>query len=486
MSFRFTSDTVRKKVRGVRKRICGDSEQESEHAFFELGSWRTTDGASDSFVGKGASDHLNRSGGKFLNGEASKPKSTSGNSSRVKLLSPNASAISQARGSIENHKERNDEDEASEGDNSRDGDTTSDSEGRDSENSREQGPEIEKYVDPRSIYRQWSDEELSLQRRAITRYEAGDRLWTKEGLLAIEEQINFTDDVRPVTLPAFVGESYKFERELGLSYMVDFHGYYNLAFPPGHRPNGMPYCSMHLKTIPFDYSDLRDPNAELDAFHKCTAIWLTNPLGQHFYSMFMRLPLPPYINKIVCLGLGDITSKPANNFSETRYAMYRHAAVLTIVEVLHKRFGSMIQLYAQDIRYCKACAGVLYKKGFSVVGAHGAAAFAQIDESTLVFAPDPGFCVKEIVADIAEPAAMFWGTVLSPEEDVRATRSARVLELGDRIMAYYHEYRKDPDTPRVRALINKYDWNPFPTTNLFGEVSFYTRKGVSVESTAPS
>ncbi|KAI1139149.1 hypothetical protein F5Y05DRAFT_339932 [Hypoxylon sp. FL0543] len=331
------------------------------------------------------------------------------------------------------------------------------------------------FVDSRTTFRAWSDKELKFQCQVINKYDFGGKLWTKEALIALEDKIEGNNSV--VKIPAFVGEEYVFEKEQGVTYKVEFHGYQALAFPPSYRPDGVPYCSMTLKAKPFDYSETRSREVELAMFDRCRAIWCANPLGQHFYSLFMKLPLPPYINKIVCFDLGSVTAKPADNYPHIRQAMYRHAAVLTLVECLFKRFGCMIRLFAQDTTYTNACMDVLFKKGFSIVGKHGAGGFVEIDDRTLVFAPNPGFCVKEIVADVAQPAAMFWGTVLSPEESERATRSARPVEFDDRLSSYYFEHQADPDTSRVRALSANYARHSFPITNLFGPVSLYTRSG---------
>ncbi|KAI2606736.1 hypothetical protein GGR54DRAFT_406730 [Hypoxylon sp. NC1633] len=330
------------------------------------------------------------------------------------------------------------------------------------------------FVDAKMVFRSWPDDELAQQRDVVAKYETGAKLWTKEQLAAIEDQI---EKQNPITLHGYVGKDEIFERAEGITYMVQFHGYRNLAFPPPQRPNGMPYCSISLKALPFDYSCSRDLQTELDAFHKCTAIWLTNPIGQMFYSMFMRVQLPSYINKIVCFNLGSITSRPANDYVSARHAMYKHAAAMTIVEALHRRFGTVISLFAQDTTYCNKCTQVLYKKGFSIVGMHGAGGFAEIDEHTLVFAPNPAFCLKEIVADIAEPAAMLWNTVVSTEEYEKNDRSYRPVVLDDELTCHYELRQSDTDTPRVRALVDKYDRQTFPLTNLLGPVSLYTRKG---------
>ncbi|KAI1377977.1 hypothetical protein F4677DRAFT_31862 [Hypoxylon crocopeplum] len=334
-------------------------------------------------------------------------------------------------------------------------------------------------VDARTVFRAWSEGELKLQREVIEKYEAGARLWTKAGLAAMEEKIKTRN---PIALAAFAGEGQTFEKQAGLAYQVEFHGFRDLAFPPPSRPDDAPYCPLSIRTLPFDYALPHAPGAAVQAFHRCTAAWLGNPVGHHLYSLLMRLPLPPRIDRVVCFNLGCITAKPANDHSRIRRAMYKHAAALTIVEALHRRFGTMIQLFAQDTSYSSECTDVLYKKGFSVVGMHGAGGFAEVNERTLVFAPDPGFCVKEVVADTVEPAAMFWTTVLSPEDTERSNRSHRPLAFDDDLTAYWELHDADPDTPRVRALVRKYDRHTFPLTNLLGEVSLYTHKGISVTS----
>lgn len=156
-----------------------------------------------------------------------------------------------------------------------------------------------------------------------------------------------------------------------------------------------------------------------------------------FTAMFMKLPLPPSIDKIVCIDLGSITGKNADTHGYVRRAIYKHAAAMSAVEAVHRRFGTRIRLLVQDTAYCSECAELLYAKGFGVVGEHGAQGLAEVDDRTLLFAPTPRFCLKEIIADVAEPAAMFWGTVRSPEETENWTRSIEPVELDDKLMSYY-------------------------------------------------
>ncbi|KAF3059638.1 hypothetical protein GL218_04859 [Daldinia childiae] len=293
---------------------------------------------------------------------------------------------------------------------------------------------LAKAVPQLPIFKRWSDEELKLQREVIEKYEAGVRLWTKEKLLGIENMIAGNGGIVRTSLYAGRG-NYTAQKDMGRLYKVDFHGYRAMAFPPVTRPEGMPYSPMTISektTYTFVPKDL-DEQKEL--FTQCQDTWDENPIGQHFYSTFMRLPLPPYINKIVCIGLGNFIAPRSGdeNPGMLSLAMLRHAAVVTVAEILFKRFGRQIQIFAQDVNYTPNCAAVLFKNGFSVVGQYGAGGLAEIDDKTFVFAPPSDFCLKEIVADIAKPAAMFWGTVSTPAEADISSRVRQRVTFGDYI-----------------------------------------------------
>ncbi|KAI1801229.1 hypothetical protein F4811DRAFT_556039 [Daldinia bambusicola] len=348
--------------------------------------------------------------------------------------------------------------------------------------------------------KEWPDEELEIQREVIEKYAAGVRLWTKEKLISMEDMIAGLGDKVHTSVYAGPG-NYSVQKEAGLDdrylYQVDFHGYKALAFPPPSRANGIPYSSMTISMkVPHPFTPAMDLDAQEEIFLRWRAVWDANPLGHHFHASFMRLPFPPYINKIVCIGLGNfIASADADENrdegsrdrdslptaqQQQQHSLLRHAAVVTAAEALYQRFGRPIQILAQDPEYTADCAAVLFRRGFSVVGRYGAAGLAEIDDRTFVFAPAPGFCAKEVVADVARPAGMFWRTVASAEEECeRENRSGRVLDFGDRVAGYWNPDIADPDTPRVHLLAKQYDVYPFPYTNLFGDVSIYSHKGLA-------
>ncbi|KAI5863965.1 hypothetical protein GGS23DRAFT_596451 [Durotheca rogersii] len=267
-------------------------------------------------------------------------------------------------------------------------------------------PDPESPLNPRPTNR-LLDDELETQREIIKQYEAGSRLWTKEGLLAFERHMAGSWSGGVVRIPAYVGmEDYTFHTGANTIYTAEFHGYYALAFPAGYRAPGQPYSAMTIKVAPdFDYPHSRYPEAELENFRAAVTKFESHPLGHQLYSLFMRTPFPPDIRKIE---------------QEVWHSMFLHAAALMMRDRLSSRFPNEVAIYVQDWRYRRGCVDVLGRMGFVVTGRYGAGAFAEIDEHTLVFAPKPKTCVREIVADLAEPAtmpaAMFWSTVLSPED----------------------------------------------------------------------
>lgn len=72
-----------------------------------------------------------------------------------------------------------------------------------------------------------------------------------------------------------------------LTYRAEFHGFQDLAYPPPSRPNGKPYCSIAVQTMPFDYSRTKDPKYELDTFHHYTVCAYENmPCSQILTLVF--------------------------------------------------------------------------------------------------------------------------------------------------------------------------------------------------------
>jgi hypothetical protein len=123
---------------------------------------------------------------------------------------------------------------------------------------------------------------------------------------------------------------------------------------------------------------------------------------------------------VVCFGLGAF-SAPDDGEGEkdgesdgtpVRRTMTQHAAALTMATEFGKRVGKgPLKVYTQDPAYTDSEKQVLRDVGIEVVGGSGALGFTYVDSDTLVFSISPNIPVRQIVADIARPAAMVWCTV---------------------------------------------------------------------------
>lgn len=79
---------------------------------------------------------------------------------------------------------------------------------------------VSTFVDPSTVFRAWQDDELQLQREVIEKYQTGAKLWTKEELVNIEKKIN---TVNPILLQSYVGPNQKFERQVGCATSPTFY-----------------------------------------------------------------------------------------------------------------------------------------------------------------------------------------------------------------------------------------------------------------------
>ncbi|CAI7593410.1 unnamed protein product [Penicillium manginii] len=86
--------------------------------------------------------------------------------------------------------------------------------------------------------------------------------------------------------------------------------------------------------------------------------------------------------KVLCFGLGELCR--------------------TAPEWLKKRHDSWDE-NSEDPEYTEVAEDILTKKGFKIVGTHGAGGFAEINEGSIKISPFAAALVKQIIADLARP-----------------------------------------------------------------------------------
>jgi sugar phosphate isomerase/epimerase len=97
-------------------------------------------------------------------------------------------------------------------------------------------------------------------------------------------------------------------------------------------------------------------------------------------------------------------------------ALIHHSIALTIADIARSCAATGdtgVRLLTQDPRYSDETKDLLREIGFEIVGEHGAGGFAELDNETVVFSAFTSAPVKQIIADLARPAAIICAGVPS-------------------------------------------------------------------------
>ncbi|KAI1662377.1 hypothetical protein F4813DRAFT_385091 [Daldinia decipiens] len=233
---------------------------------------------------------------------------------------------------------------------------------------------------------------------------------------------------------------------------IDFKGEraLNFAISQGREQWFTPFV---VTTRPF-----RGPNLSSDEAikHMESEIksWESSAMCKTIFKTLQDI-LPTNINKIIAFGLGQIGDlelvSPIRMFDVQSYR--EHALLLTIARALNERKGtnqgSNVAVYLQDPAYTTVCKSVLSGTyGFRIINGFGARGFTMVDENTLVMGHHPSFPLREIIADIARPAAMCW-----PPPD-----PTRFQNVSQRHIIY----ASDVESVRVDEMLKEYEEVSFP------------------------
>lgn len=165
--------------------------------------------------------------------------------------------------------------------------------------------------------------------------------------------------------------------------------------------------------------------ADLEAaFHAHQAAWQDSTACRALIDILSTCTTPA-IRKIVCFGLGRLDdcakTTPEKLAAAVDRAAAQHAAALTMAETLTAKqnsegiVGGVVHCYTQDPAYADTEKALLAKLGFTVL--EDPKGFLEVDEHTLVFSIIPNVPVRQIVADMARPAAMVWDEIEADRED---------------------------------------------------------------------
>ncbi|KAK3902844.1 hypothetical protein C8A05DRAFT_15143 [Staphylotrichum tortipilum] len=155
----------------------------------------------------------------------------------------------------------------------------------------------------------------------------------------------------------------------------------------------------------------------------------------------------------------------------------QHAAVLMLRELFARRGAGEVRCLAQDPMYRPADVEVLQELGVEVL--EDPRGFLEVDEETVVVCVAPNVPVRQVVADIARPVAMVWGTV---KGEVEAREWWERERPGQDLEGMYSG-STDPDSPRLRDMVEKEyveAWR-FGDKGPFGRQAVYIRRAEKAE-----
>jgi hypothetical protein len=162
---------------------------------------------------------------------------------------------------------------------------------------------------------------------------------------------------------------------------------------------------------PIQYAIIPTSPEDLQAeYSRIDDTWKGKPAFSDLTSFFGDATVKQKIKKIVCFGLGTM----AQPHGMSAGSFLQHAIIKSIADAL----GGNVPIFLQDPAYTGNDTNLLSGLGMTVV--NDPKAFLQVDTQTLVVAVAPDIPLRQIIADLAEPAAMIWKGVVPPEEEAIA------------------------------------------------------------------
>ncbi|KAH6657467.1 hypothetical protein BKA67DRAFT_189388 [Truncatella angustata] len=246
---------------------------------------------------------------------------------------------------------------------------------------------------------------------------------------------------------------------------VEYQEYWLLTAGKPEGPSETYYCSY---LVGWQNQLRRDFRGNIQGWQRLfetkMKLWNASVTCESFKSLVGKVLATHKVTKIVCFGLGDMARRPPqvvpppkkadqtvdaeSDGAEVDSEMMQHAAALTMAEEARRHNGKEVQLLAQDPGYTDDTKGLLERMGFKVVGDFGAGGFAEVDDESIVFCAYVSAPVKEIVADLARPAAF--------------------ISLFDQWPPFNNRNKPfaDPESPRTRQMWQSYEGWDFPTSSI--------------------
>ncbi|KOS45091.1 hypothetical protein ACN38_g3978 [Penicillium nordicum] len=181
-------------------------------------------------------------------------------------------------------------------------------------------------------------------------------------------------------------------------------------------------------------------------FRKKLLAWEESETCKNFKSTLSSFASGHDINKIIGLACGSL-ALPNNDGAASQTAL-----LVTLRSWLKERDQDKnVSCYIQDPMNSPVDKEVLADVGFEMVD--DPRGWLELDECSVVLSVAPNVPVKEIIADIARPAILIWYRVDDDEEEMT-----------------------DPNSARVRAMMEGYDLHELGPDETWSDVVMYIRK----------
>ncbi|KAM0664945.1 hypothetical protein ACQRIU_006098 [Beauveria bassiana] len=220
---------------------------------------------------------------------------------------------------------------------------------------------------------------------ASTLYEKGTKLWTRQNLTDIEEQLADCKNRRVFTVRGIDGTTLEMANPMfGIDSAiwkpyVRFQEYWSLVKETPEGPEQTYLCSYLPSWSNTTARSFRGVITDPDAlFEKKRLAWNESRSCALLRMQLEQIPAMKRVEKIICFGLGDVCRRPAE----------WHAIALTLVQICSSSSGGArgrkVQLLAQDPDYTDEAKEMLTKHGFTIVGDYGAGGFVEVDNDSVV------------------------------------------------------------------------------------------------------
>ncbi|KAI1147962.1 hypothetical protein F4825DRAFT_470804 [Nemania diffusa] len=188
--------------------------------------------------------------------------------------------------------------------------------------------------------------------------------------------------------------------------------------------------------------------------------WESTPQYAALATLVASSPVLSKARKIVGFALGPVVG-PDSVGERDNCSLMQYCLLLSLRELVAARSSSSssgsdeVRCFAQDPDLCPAAAEALQSAGVAVLD--DPYAFTEVDDATVVVSISPNVPVKQVIAEIARPAAIMWlAASVDEEKGIRLT---------------------DPTSTKVEGMLeNEYVDLNFPYYEPFRDITLYARK----------